>query len=284
MEIQVSGKDIVITHLQDFCLRDILCCGQCFVFRELAPDTFFGTAGGRALTVSQSGDTLTLHNTTPTDFEGFWRGYFDLDRDYAAVKRALCCDETLRLAVAYAPGMRVLRQPPWEALCSFILSQNNNIKRIQGIVERLCETFGEALPGGGYGFPTPQTLASLTVEDLAPLRAGFRAKYILDAAQKVASGEVNLNELYTLDIDDARRSLMRIKGVGIKVADCALLYGASRVEAFPLDVWMKRAMASLFPKGLPDCAVPYAGLAQQYIFHYIRCGVKGACEVGAEGK
>ncbi len=278
MKVTQVNNDMVCTEVQDFCLRDILCCGQCFLFTETVPNTFFGVAGGHALTVTQEGTTLTFKDTTPEAFRLFWRGYFDLDRDYRSIKQALCADDALRRTVEFTPGMRVLRQPPWEALCCFILSQNNNVKRIQGIVSRLCGQFGEELPGGGFTFPSPEVLAARSVEELALLRAGFRAAYLLDAAKKVASGEVNLEELYRLDIDSARQSLMRIKGVGIKVADCALLYGFSRVEAFPLDVWMKRAMVSLFPLGLPDCAKAYAGIAQQYIFHYMRCGVKGECE------
>ena len=152
----------------------------------------------------------------------------------------------------------------------FIISQNNNIKRIKGIVERLCENFGEKLPEGEYTFPTAEKLSKLSVDDLAPIRAGFRNKYIIDSAQKVNSGEVNLNICYDLPYDEAQQELMKIKGVGTKVADCTLLFGFHRIEAFPLDVWMKRAMEKLFPTMSPKDFGEYAGIAQQYIFHYSR--------------
>lgn len=169
------------------------------------------------------------------------------------------------------PGAsRVLRQDRWEALCSFIISQNNNIKRIRGIVETLCNTWGEPLPGRRSSFPGPEVLASLTEEDLQPLRSGFRAKYILDAARKTASGEVDLDHVASLPTEEAAAELCRIRGVGIKVAHCALLYGFHRIECLPVDVWMKRVMSTMYPQGLPEELLPYAGIAQQYLFHYSR--------------
>ena len=160
-------------------------------------------------------------------------------------------------------------QPPWETLCSFIISQNNNIKRIKGIIGRLCETYGEKIEGG-YTFPAAQTLAKLEVEDLAPLRSGFRAKYIIDAARRVASGEVDLFALQNMPYEDAKNELLKIKGVGPKVADCALLFSHRHIEALPKDVWIKRALQVLFGGELPEVAVPYAGIVQQYIFFYAR--------------
>ena len=170
----------------------------------------------------------------------------------------------------YAPGIRVLRQEPWEALCTFIISQNNNIPRIKGIVERFCEAFGHPISEGEYAFPTPQSICDKTPEQLSYLRAGFRAKYLIDAAQKVFSGELVLEELYTLPIEEARQKLQTIKGVGPKVCDCVLLYGLHRVDAFPVDVWMKRVLERFYPRGIPDCLLGTQGIAQQYLFHYIR--------------
>ena len=163
-----------------------------------------------------------------------------------------------------------MRQDPYEALCTFIISQNNNIKRIKGIVGRLCESFGDEIEDGVYGFPTAERLAKLTPDDLAPLRAGFRNRYIIDSAKKVASGEVDLELCKTADYEAALAELMKITGVGVKVADCTLLFGMYRVEAFPIDVWMKRAMEKLFPGMTAADFGEYAGIAQQYIFHYSR--------------
>ena len=145
-----------------------------------------------------------------------------------------------------------------------------NIKRIKGIVQRLCENFGEEISPGDFAFPTPQKMAELSADDLAPLRAGFRNRYLIDAAQKVYSGEVDLESCRTLDYEQARKELMKITGVGVKVADCTLLFGLHRIEAFPVDVWMKRAMEKLFPGMMPSDFGDCAGIAQQYIFHYSR--------------
>ena len=206
---------------------------------------------------------------TEEELSALWRDYFDLDTDYNAIKAEiveLC--PALKSAAESISGIRILRQEPWEALCSFIISQNNNIPRIKGIITRLCECWGEK-HDGYYSFPSADTLSRLTVEELAPLRAGFRARYILDAAQKVADGEIVLEEMYGLPIADCRRELMKITGVGVKVAECTLLYGLHRLEAFPIDVWMKRALEKWYPNGLPDCVKGYEGTAQQYLFHYI---------------
>ncbi len=279
MIVSEHGADVLCAGVRDFSLRDTLLCGQCFRWEETEPDVFFGIVGERTLTVLQRGDTLVFQDSTLPEFEAVFRSYFDLGRDYGAIKAALYTDAALKTAIDFAPGLRVLRQPPWEALCSFILSQNNNIKRIKGIVSQLCECFGKPiLDNAGnltaYAFPDADTLARLNEPDLAPLRAGWRAAYLLDAAQKVSSGEIDVAELYTCPIDEARETLRSIKGVGPKVADCVLLYGFARTEAFPLDVWMKRAMQRYYPDGLPACAQQYPGLAQQYLFHYIRCGDK----------
>lgn len=270
MNITYSEGSVRIDGLGDFSLRDTLDCGQCFRWNE-SGDGFDGVVEGKFCHAVQDGDGALLLLTTREDFDALWRDYFDLDRDYDELRREFGSDETLRKALAFAPGIRVLRQRPWETLCSYIISQNNNIKRIKGIVARLCESFGEPLADGrGYAFPAAERLAGLDEAGLAPLRCGFRAKYILDAANKVASGEIDLASLREMELDEARKTLMTIKGVGPKVAECTLLYGFGRTECFPIDVWMKRAMAELFPDGLPECAVRDAGIAQQYIFHYMR--------------
>lgn len=163
-----------------------------------------------------------------------------------------------------------MRQEPWEALCSFIISQNNNIPRIKGIIKRLCESFGEELESGMYTFPSPEVLSGKAPEDLASLRAGFRAKYIIDAANKVSSGEIDFDKIAASPIEFGRQELQKIKGVGKKVAECTLLYGFGKYEAFPEDVWVKRIMAEMYPDGLPACTKGSEGIAQQYLFHWRR--------------
>lgn len=267
----MDSKQTVLTYqVCDFDLGCILDCGQSFRWNRQADGSFCGVAFKRAVTVFQSGNSLTIKGADAGD-RNLWSDYFDLGRDYGAIKKRLSGDEVLSKAIGFSPGMRILRQQPWEALCSFIISQNNNIPRIKGIVERLCEAFGDEIAGGFYAFPEPERLASLCVEDLAPIRSGFRAKYILDAAKKVAGGEIDLEKISRMPIDDARAELRKITGVGPKVAECALLYGCGRVECFPVDVWIKRALECLYPEGFPREFDDCAGIAQQYLFHYARC-------------
>ncbi len=241
-------------------------CGQAFRWTEKDGE-WHGVAFGKALTVSQVENRLVL-DCTKEDFEKVWKNYFDFDCDYEKITKAYD-DKYLKAAVSEYSGIRILRQEPWEALCSFIISQNNNIPRIKGIVERLCDTFGEG-EMGQKSFPSAEMLAKLTVEDLAPLRAGFRAKYIIDAAQKVANGEVDFNRIHESPIDFGREELQKIKGVGAKVAECTLLYGFHKLEAFPIDVWVKRIMSEMYPDGLPECTKGTEGIAQQYLFHWRR--------------
>lgn len=257
----------IIFKIPGFSLAQTLGCGQAFRWKETAPNRFAGICGSRRLVVSQDGDILRLHSIQEED-AAFWRSYFDLDTDYSAFQSVFSADPTLQTACRYCGGIRILRQDPWEALISFIISQNNNIPRITGIIDRLCTCFGNDC-GGYFSFPPAETLACRTPEELAPLRAGFRTKYILDAARKTADGTVQLQKIPHMPLDTARAELMKIKGVGIKVADCALLYGFHRLDAFPVDTWIKKVLAEFYPDGFPAEIQP-CGVAQQYLFHFIR--------------
>ena len=264
---QSNGVEI---SLPGFSLSDTLDCGQAFRWEQTAENAFSGIHRGKNLTVSQDGDTVRFWGVTEEEFSDVWAVYFDLDTDYNAMKAVFSADPTLKKACRFCGGIRLLRQDPWEALCSFIISQNNNIPRIKGIVGRLCAEFGDPC-GEGFSFPGPERLAACSAEELAPLRAGFRAKYILDAAQKVSDGTVRLDKIPALPMEEARAELQKISGVGPKVAECALLYGFHRLEAFPVDTWIKKALAEFYPQGFPAFAEP-RGVAQQYLFHYIRRG------------
>ena len=270
MKIKQSGNNLIIEEIRCFDLEQTLDCGQAFRWKQSSDGCFQGAAFGKFLKIGEKDGNIILYNTTQQDFDLIWKKYFDLERDYEKIICDIGENEVLRKAADYAKGIRLLSQEPWEALCSFIISQNNNIPRIKGIIERLCDNFGERINEEYCAFPSAQVIAKLTVEDLAPLRCGFRARYILDAAQKVASGEIDLEKLREADTASARETLKKICGVGDKVADCALLFGLSHISAFPKDVWIKRAMEHLFDGELPECALPYAGIVQQYIFHYAR--------------
>ncbi len=268
-DIIFDENKICIKNAANFDLAQTLDCGQAFRWSVDDNGVWSGIAYNRYIRLYSDGDGIVIENSTKDDFENIWRHYFDLDRDYGKIIKAVSADNTVKTAAEFSSGIRLLNQDSWEALCSFIISQNNNIPRIKGIIERLCENFGDKIEGG-YTFPNAQKIAMLSVEDLAVIRSGFRAKYIIDAACRVVSGEIDLEMLKSIDYNTACDILMTIKGVGPKVADCVLLYGLGHIEAFPRDVWIKRALTQLFDGELPECANAYAGIVQQYIFHYIR--------------
>lgn len=255
-----------ILNIEGFDLEQTLCCGQAFRWAKREDGAFYGAAGDKFALMRQNGDEITVESAAPLEF---WRNYLDADTDYASMRALFQTVPALIEPCRAAGGIRILRQAPWEALASFIISQNNNIKRIGGIIERLCESFGKKTPFG-YAFPDAAALAGRSPEDLAPLRCGFRARYLIDAANKVQSGEIHLDDIYSLPVNEAREKLKTIVGVGNKVADCALLFGFYRLECLPVDVWIRRALDEFFPYGVPQEILPYAGVAQQYLFHYMR--------------
>lgn len=268
MDVNFIDGSIVLSIADNLDIALSLDCGQAFRWVKCEDGCWQGVALGKHLKLKQEGTTVTFYNVSQEDFDSIWRVYFDLDRDYGSIIEAYT-DKSLIEACKTFPGIRILKQDEWEAICSFIISANNNIPRIKGIIERFCQCFGEKLEGG-YAFPTAEKIAELTVEDLAPIRAGFRAKYIIDAAKKISSGEVDIEKVKALPFDEAKAELLKIKGVGEKVAQCALLYGFARYEAFPVDVWVKRILGELYPDGFPKEYYATQGIAQQYLFHWRR--------------
>lgn len=270
MKYEVTGNDIKISDIKCIDIELCLFCGQAFRWKKNDDGSFHGVVDGRVTDIMQGENGIVFRNTSEKDFNELWCDYFDLERDYESICKTLTQDENLRQATKEYYGIRILHQKPWEALCSFIISQNNNIPRIMGIIDRLCENFGEKTGENDYSFPSYESLRNISTEDLAPLRAGFRSKYIVDAVQKLCSGEISLEKIKEMPIDEARQELMKIKGVGAKVAECTLLYGFARKEAFPVDVWVKKIMAEMYPEGLPECTKDIEGIAQQYLFHWRR--------------
>ena len=261
-----------------FSAKDTLTSGQCFRWSE-HEGRLCGTAFGRYVEIEQRGDALTIYGADDAEYTALWRDYLDMERDYEAIRRAVIgLEPRLDESAAYAAGVHLLAQEPWEALCSFVISQNNNIPRIRGIIGALSLHYGApALRGemardaaDGHAFPTAEALAGVSEERLRELGCGYRAPYLTALARSVADGKVDFEAIRKAPIDEARRALLSLRGVGPKVAECALLYGFGRLECFPIDVWIRRALETEFTGGTALIGSEFAGVAQQYIFEYIR--------------
>ena len=280
----VDGEPFVeVRGIGNFSVFKTFDCGQCFRFDPTDPRrggyAVSGVALGRSVSFEQTDDgTLTVFGAAADDFLKIWLSYLSLDTDYDAIDEAVTTAldpdgcAVMRRAAEAGRGIRILRQDPWEALCSFIVSQNNNIPRIKKIIAALCDKYGEdTADGKGKAFPTARALAGAGEDAIFALRTGFRAKYISDAARRVASGDVSLERVAEMPTPEAEAELCRIKGVGPKVASCALLFGFGRGDAFPIDVWVRRVLDEYYPDGLDVAALGQnAGIAQQYLFYYKR--------------
>jgi N-glycosylase/DNA lyase len=272
MDYFCENGNIILKNPQNFDLSSTLDCGQAFRFYE--KDGFFeGMAGSHFIKACQDDEKIIFYDMSADEFEGFFINYFDLNRDYSKIIEYLSADEVMKSATKFSGGIRILKQDFWETVCSFIISQNNNIPRIKGIIERLCENFGEKQKCGLYSYPSATKIASLTADDLAVLRAGFRTKYILDAANKIKNGEIDALKIEKSSAQIGKEELMKIKGIGDKVASCILLFSFGKFDALPKDVWIKRALnfyygEEKFPDFIKDKG--YDGIAQQYLFHYAR--------------
>lgn len=279
-----ENENLIVESVDSFEPKHVFECGQCFRWNQEDDGSFTGVAYGKVLNVSKKDNNIVLKNTNLEDFKSIWYDYFDLERDYIDVKKRLRDDETLKKAIDFGDGIRILNQDEWEILISFIISANNRIPMIMRAINLLSEKYGEfAGEYKGvkyYSFPTPQSLSGLTVEDLADCKTGFRAKYIIAAADMVASGEIDIYSIKGMETELARKELMKFSGVGPKVSDCIMLFSMSKQDAFPIDVWVKRVMEYFYLE--EDTKLPeiqsyanekfgnLAGFAQQYLFYYAR--------------
>lgn len=213
------------------------------------------------------------------DFQTIWKPYFDLDTDYSRFLTSIDPDDTyLRSAVAYGYGIRILRQDLWEMIISFIISQQNNIRRIRKCIETICTHYGtkidptndtDTCSDSFYLFPTPEQLATATEEEFRALGLGYRSRYLVETARSIVSGEVSLDALRQMDYPSARAELLKLCGVGAKVADCICLFGLHHLEAFPIDTHIRQVLTAHYPNGFPfDSYAGYEGVLQQYIFYY----------------
>lgn len=269
MKITKDKNSIVITDPECFSVKDTLECGQVFRFGQ-SDGGYVLHASDKVCKITENGCEIKII----TDDPDFFYRYFALDVDYHALNEKLCAFSELADAAQAGKGIRLLRQDPFEMIISFIISANNNIPRIKGIIGRLCEKAGKKL-SEGYAFPSRESLLELSVEDFAALGAGYRAQYLYEASRTVT--DEFIGEVLALPTEDARKKLLTVKGVGPKVADCIVLFGLGRGDSFPVDTWIKQSLSTEeldTPQKVHDHYMSrygeLSGLAQQYIFHYAR--------------
>ena len=268
----------------DFDLRLSMGCGQVFGW-EWDGDWCMGVMGGRAVALRQEEGRVRYIAETGTDRERI-ASYLGLDENYRHIIRSISVDALMKKAIASARGLRILKQEPWPYLGSYILSSNNRVERIQALVRQISMKMGEERSVRGrlvHSFPAPEVLGACREKSIRACGAGFRSPYLNRSARMVATGEVNLGGLAGLSYEEAKETLKSLPGVGDKVADCVMLFAFSFYEAFPVDVWIKRAVERVY-FGSRDVKVreihefarshfgPYAGYAQEYIYHYARQG------------
>lgn len=286
MEYTADNNCVNIRQPESFELSETLECGQCFRFEKTGDEQYNVIAYGKVITLRKQDGDIIIDNTTAGEFEKIWRHYFDLDRNYNNLKFMLADeDDIMREAVAFAPGIRILNQDFFECLISFIISQNNRIPMIKKVIANISEKYGDFICEINgekyYSFPTPEQLSEADEKSLMECKAGFRAKYIIDAVNRINSGEISKEALDNMSLTDARKTLTTIKGVGPKVADCVLLFSLGRAEVFPTDVWIKRVMEYFYFNGentkiddihrlAEEKYGTLAGFAQQYLFNYAR--------------
>ena len=277
MQIYEKSVEHIYIYAPDYDVARTFECGQCFRFERNSESEYaceyHGVAHGRYMRFASDEDgNLHIIGATANEVKSLWLHFLGLDRDYEEIKKQILFDfdnhSFVIEAIDKTGGLRILAQERFETLCSFILSQNNNIPRIKKLVEGLCERYGQKLPSGRYTFPTPSELAVADISDLEGMKMGYRARYIQNAAKAVASGEFDLDAITP---ENAEEMLLSLLGVGKKVAACIRLFAIEDYASFPVDVWVKRIIETRFCGKLnPEKAGRYGGIAQQYLFCYER--------------
>lgn len=265
------------TIIEDFDIRMIAESGQCFRMNQIGPKTYSVISLGHYTEVTQKKvETAVCFSCGEDEVKQQWFPYFDVGFPYGKIKEQIDeSDEFLKSAVRFGYGIRILRQDLWEMIISFLISQNNNIKRIKNSIETLCRQYGKkCISENGreyYAFPTPEELAEASVEELHGLGLGYRDKYIAAMAKRCchSEGRVWLMQLENMSREDAMETLMKEYGIGRKVADCICLFGLYHIDAFPMDTHIKQILSGWYPKGFPFWRYEgYAGILQQYMFYY----------------
>jgi N-glycosylase/DNA lyase len=284
---------VVIKDVRNFELAHIFDCGQCFRWNRQENGNYIGVAFGRVIEVEKRENDVILYNGTEEDFKNIWVNYFDLYRDYGEIKEILSKDPLLKEAIEFGSGIRLLKQEPFELIVSFIISANNRIPMIKRAIGNISSKWGTAIEYKGkkyYTFPSVEQLSLASEEELEKCSTGFRAKYLKDTVNRIYSNKIASEEDYDekIDIDwikaqednECHRELQKFMGIGPKVADCIMLFSMEKYSAFPVDVWVKRAMQHFYLapdvslKKIREFAInkfgELSGFAQQYLFYYAR--------------
>lgn len=284
----------VIKNIESFEPKHIFECGQCFRWNIEDDGSYTGVVKNNVLNVKKEENSIIIKGMCEDNLEELCKDYFDLDTDYQKIKNKLSkLENNLRVSIKYGKGIRILKQDVWEALISFIISANNNIPRIKGIIERISKQYGEEIIWDNkkyYTFPNPEQLSNASVSDLRKLGLGFRDVRVFETCRLINQNIISIEELETIkNIDELKEQLLRFPGVGPKVADCIMLFSMKKLEVFPIDVWVKRVMTELYGdeirklknnstiisnKQILEYAQQYfgnlAGVAQQYLFYWRR--------------
>ena len=281
--------DLKIKNQDSFDLTHIFECGQCFRWERIDENTYIGIVLNRVIKVIKEKDEIIFKSSMEDGLDSFIEDYFDLKTNYNIIKKDLSqIDDYLKNSTEFGSGIRILHQDLWECIISFIISANNNIPRIKKIIEKISKEYGNKIIFEGkeyYSFPTPEQLSKATISDLRNLGLGFRDKRVYKTTQMILQKEIDINKLK--EIDDSsyiREELLKLDGVGEKVADCIMLFSLRRFDVFPIDVWVRRVMNDLYihneneekvsKKELQKLAqakfLGIPGLAQQYLFYWRR--------------
>lgn len=281
--IEAFENGIVIKDVKNFELSHIFDCGQCFRWKQQENGNYIGVAFEKVIEVEKTNNDVILYNTNEEEFKNIWCNYFDLYRDYDAIKEILSKDELLRKSVEFGWGIRLLQQQPFEIIISFIISANNRIPMIKRAINNMAEKWGKPITYKDktyYTFPSIDDLENCTIDELEKCGTGFRAKYIKNTIDAILRGDIDINYIKDLDDDMCHSELQKISGVGPKVGDCIMLFSMNKYSAFPVDVWVKRAMQHFYLA--PDVSLKkirefgrdkfgqLSGFAQQYLFYYAR--------------
>ena len=279
----------MVTIIQkNFDIDQICNSGQCFRMSKISEHTYSVIAYGNYIEILQEkikedgiGTQYKLTFSCEEDeFLTIWKQYFDLDTDYEKIIESIPKEDAyLTKAAQFGEGIRILRQDPWEMIITFIISQQNNIKRIRKCIETICERYGEKKQNFRgefyYDFPTKEQLARATEEELRDCNLGYRSKYIVKTTKSILNHEVDLEKLKTMNFEEAKQELLKLTGIGVKVAECICLFGLHHMDGFPIDTHIKQVLEQNYKDGFPfERYKGYAGVIQQYIFYYDLLGNK----------